>query len=456
MKKQTMSKVLQTDRAHVWHPFTQQKMYEQIDPVVITRGDGLFLYDAEGNRYYDTISSWWVNLLGHGNRRIANAVKRQLDTLEHVNFSGFTHPFATELIDELRELVPEQFSRYFFSDNGSTAVEVAIKMAFQYWINRGIKGKNSFIMLNNSYHGDTLGATSVGAVDLYHALYKPLMFRSIRVTAPYEAVPPEGYTFDATDNYDARSFEPMRRAMEQHADEVAAVIVEPIVQGSGGMKVYHPDYLKQLRECADEHGILIICDEVATGFGRTGELFAFMHSDGFMPDIFAISKALTAGFMPLALTVTTEKIYDAFYGDIMKTFFHGHSYTANPLACAAATETMKIIKEINLPYSANGVADYFHNKLRKLQQFDFIGDIRFRGFIGAVDIVKSRKAGQLFDANRNIGFEIYQESLKDGLVLRPLGDVIYWWLPLIVTKEDIDVIIDKSIAVIERVVSRKG
>ncbi|MCK5808826.1 adenosylmethionine--8-amino-7-oxononanoate transaminase [bacterium] len=447
-------KILETDRKHVWHPFTQQKMYEKIDPVIIVRGEGLFLYDDAGNQYYDTISSWWVNLLGHTNKRVSAAMKKQLDTLEHVNFSGFTHPYATGLIDELREMIPEVFTRYFFSDNGSTAVEVAIKMAFQYWVNKGIKGKNSFIMLNNSYHGDTLGATSVGAVDLYHATYKPLMFDTIRVTAPYEVNPTEDYTFDAMAEYDSASFEPMRKAMEENKNSVAAVIVEPILQGAGGMKIYHPEYLNDLRKCADEHNILIICDEVATGFGRTGELFAFMHAKGFKPDIFAISKAITAGFMPLALTVTTEDVYNSFYGDIMKTFFHGHSYTANPLACAAAIETMHIIKENNYPHAKHEVMEHFHSRLRELQQFDFVGDIRYKGFVGAIDIVKSRKDKTPFDSNRNVGFEIYQESLKHGLVLRPLGNVIYWWLPMIVERADIDIIINKSIEVIERVISR--
>ncbi len=449
----TREEIVETDRKHIWHPFTQMKDYEDIDPIVITRGKGIFIYDEAGNEYYDTISSWWVNILGHCHPRISNAVKKQLDTLEHVNFSGFTHPYATELIEELNDIMPEGMGRYFFSDNGSTAIEVAIKMAFQYWLNKEKPKKTKFVMLNNSYHGDTLGATSVGAVDIFHKIYKPLMFDSFRVKAPYEFPYDREFTYDAMDQYDPAVFEPMRETIEAHADEIAAVIIEPILQGAGGLNIYHPQYLLDLRKCADENNILIICDEVATGFCRTGKMFAFQHAEGFIPDIFAVSKALTGGYLPMALTITNEEVYSAFYGDAMSTFFHGHSYTGNPLACVAATETMKILKELKMPESCGDLFDYLQQKVRDMAQFDFVGDIRYKGLIGAIDIVRSRKDGINFEASEKITFKIYQESLKHGLVMRHLGNSIYWWLPMIVTKEDIDEIFKRTIAVVKKVVA---
>ncbi len=447
--------IVDIDRKYIWHPFTQQKDYEKVDPVVITRGEGVYLYDEAGNRYYDTISSWWVNILGHCNPRINEAAKRQLDTLEHVNFSGFTHPYATELIEELRPLVPEQFTRYFFSDNGSTAMEVAIKMAFQYYQNQGRKAKKKFAMLNGSYHGDTLGATSVGAVDVFHALYKPLMFESIRVEAPYETTRKNQFTLDyIEEGYNSESFEPMRKALTENAEELAAVVVEPLLQGASGMNLYHPQYLLDLRELCDELDILIICDEVATGFGRTGKMFSFQHAEGFVPDILGVAKALTGGYMPMSLTITSEKIYNAFYGDVMSTFFHGHSYTANPLACAVAKETVKILKETGLPESNQDVIDHFHKRLREWTEFDFVSDIRYLGFFGAIDIVKDREAGEKFSKEDDIFFKFYQESYKEGIILRPIGGkAIYWCLPLIVTKEDIDEIMDKSLKVVKKVIA---
>ncbi len=447
------AQILTTDKNHIWHPFTQAKDFENIDPIIATRGEGIFLYDEAGNKLYDTMSSWWVNILGHCNPRINEAVKKQLDQLEHVNFSGFTHPFATELVEELHDIMPEGMRRYFFSDNGSTAIEAGIKMAFQYWVNKGIKGKNKFVMLNNSYHGDTLGATSVGAVDVFHKIYKPLMFDSFRVPAPYEYPYDREFTYDAMDQYAPESFEPMRKVLTENADEIAAVILEPILQGAGGLKVYHPEYLHDLRKCADENNILIICDEVATGFCRTGKMFAFQHAEGFVPDIFAVAKALTGGYLPLALTITSEKIYDAFYGDVMSTFFHGHSYTANPLACAAAKETIKILKEEKMPESRQYLFDYFQEKVRELAKYDFVGDIRYKGLIGGIELVESRKENKPLDPNKKIAFKIYQESFKHGLALRNLGNAIYWWLPMIVTKEDIDIIIERSITVIKKVLA---
>jgi len=451
-------KILEIDKKHIWHPFTQMKDYENSFPKVISRGKGIKIYDIDGNEYYDTISSWWTNTLGHSNERINNALKKQLENIEHVNFSGFTHPYAAEFIDRLKNILDSSFSRYFFSDDGSTAVEVAIKMAFQYWQNIGNTKKTKFIMMENAYHGDTLGAVSVGGVPLYHKLYSPLMFSSIKADSPDCARCPHrksDFTFDASETgCDLQCFDSMEKALKRNAEEAAGVIVEPLIQAAGGMLVYKKEYLQKLRKLCSELGILLIFDEVATGFGRTGTMFAYEQAS-VIPDIITLSKGITAGYMPLSITAATEKIYEAFYDDYFsyKTFFHGHSYTANPLACAAGIENLKILEEEKLPYSNRISIDKFHEKLKEFREYDYVGDIRFTGFIGAIDIVRSRKNGEIFDPKTRIGKQIYEESLENGLVLRPLGDMIYYFLPLITTEEDLEAIFAKSKFVIEKVIN---
>ncbi len=453
-------KTIEIDRVHIWHPFTQMKDFENTDHKVIVRGEGIKLFDADGNEYYDTVSSWWTNTLGHCNRDIGNAVKKQLDTLEHVIFAGFTHPFAAEFIDLLKGFLHPSLSKYFFSDNGSTAVEVALKMSFQYWQNLGKKEKTRFIMLDNAYHGDTIGAVSVGGVSMYHKLYKPLMFESIKVKSPDCStchLRKSEFTFDTSGcGCNIECFKEMEKAIKDNSGITAAVIVEPLLQGAGGMLLYKKEYLQLLEKTAKENDVLVIYDEVATGFGRTGSMFAYQQA-GTVPDIICLSKGITAGFMPLAVTVSTDNIYNAFYDDYFshKTFFHGHSYTGNPLACAAGIENLKILKKENLPYSNKTALECFHSKLKKLSKYDFINDIRYIGFIGAIDVVKSRKEKTLFEQKERIGKKIYEISLKNGLILRPLGDTVYFFLPLIVTDKDIDEIFKKTEDVLLRAVTIK-
>jgi adenosylmethionine-8-amino-7-oxononanoate transaminase len=442
-------KTLEIDRAHIWHPFTQMKDFEDSDHKVIVRGDGIKLFDADGNEYYDTVSSWWTNTLGHCNREISQAIKKQLDTLEHVIFAGFTHPFAAEFIDLLKETLHKSLSKYFFSDNGSTAVEVALKMSFQYWQNLGNKEKTRFIMLDNAYHGDTIGAVSVGGVSMYHKLYKPLMFESIKVKSPDCSTCPfrkSEFTFDTSDcGCNIECFGDMEKAIKENSNITAAVIVEPLLQGAGGMLLYKKEYLQLLEKTAKENDVLVIYDEVATGFGRTGSMFAYQQS-GTVPDIICLSKGITAGFMPLAITVSTDRIYNAFYDDYFshKTFFHGHSYTGNPLACAAGIENLKILKRDDLPYSNIKTSEVFHGRLKSLSRYDFINDIRFKGFVGAVDIVKSRRDKIPFLPQERIGRKIYETSLENGIILRPLGDTIYFFLPLIVSPSNIEDIFNRT------------
>ncbi|MCD4812078.1 adenosylmethionine--8-amino-7-oxononanoate transaminase [bacterium] len=452
-------KTLAVDRAHIWHPYTQMKDYADRDPIVMVSGRGVKLYDADGTEYYDTIASWWCNVHGHGNPYLNQGISQQLNQLAHTLFAGITHPPAAELIDRLQAMLNPALRRFFFSDNGATSNEVALKMAFQYWQNRGNKNKTRFVFLENAYHGDTAGAMSVGGVALYHKLYAPLRFKSFQSPSPNCRACPHRqseFTFDARETgCQLECFDAMQQLIEKEHTHIAAVIVEPLMQGAAGISFYPPEYLQKLRALTQAHNVLLIFDEVATGFGRTGTMFAYEQA-GVVPDILCMSKGLTAGYLPLALTVTTETIFQAFYSDDAagKTFFHGHTYTANPLACSAAIENLKLFEKNSLPQSQSEVLAYFHSQLRQMADFDFIGDIRYLGFIGAVDIVRSRKDQLAFDEKDKIGFQIYLESLKNNLLLRPLDNTIYWFLPLVVTKEDVDTILSKSRDTLKIVIAR--
>ncbi len=454
-------RTLATDRRLIWHPYTQMKDYADRDPLVMVRGEGVKLYDADGTEYYDTLSSWWCNVHGHGHPDINQGLIDQLGRLEHVHFAGITHPGAAEVVDRLSAFLHPSLCRHFFSDSGATSTEVALKMAFQYWQNLGQKKKTRFVFLENAYHGDTAGAMSVGGIALYHKLYAPLRFKSWQAASPQCRTCPHrksAFTYAARDTACAlECFQSMEKILTRRRREIAAVIVEPLLQGAAGISVYPPAYLERLRELTRELDILLIFDEVATGFGRTGTRFAYQQS-GAVPDFICLAKGLTAGYLPMALTVTREPIYQAFVSDDLasKTFFHGHTYTANPLACAAAIENLKLFETQDLPASRAKVLAYFSQRLRQFESFDFIGDIRQLGFVGAVDVVKSRAAKKRFEPARRIGWQIYLQSLRNNLLLRPLDDTIYWFLPLMVTKEDVDAILAKSREAIQTVVAAAG
>ena len=445
--------ILRIDRKHIWHPFTQMKDYQSINHIAIKKAKGIKLYDYDGNSYYDTISSWWTNLHGHCNPYINKAIKRQLKKIEHVNFSGFTHKPAAKLVKLLSDHLDPSLSRFFFSDNGSTATEVALKLSFQYFKNIGLKNKSNFVYFKNSYHGDTVGAVSVGGIGAFHDLYNELRFKS------YEAPSPDcscclnknrEFTGDpSTIKCNMECFAGVESLVIKNADSIAAVIIEPIVQCAGGILCYPPEFLNRLKAVTEQNNIHLIFDEVATGFGRTGEFFAYQHTD-ITPDFICLSKGLSGGYMPLALTVTTDRIYQGFYADYNenKTFYHGHSYTANPIACSSGVASLELFNKYNLPYSKKDVIKNFHDKLDSFSGYDFIGDIRYTGFIGAVQLVKSREQKQNLPQELRVGYRIYNNSLKAGLVLRPLGDIIYWFLPLAVTKQDVSKIMELSINVI--------
>ncbi len=448
----TYDELIKKDLKYIWHPFTQMKDCENDEPIIIERGKGSYIFDLKGNKYIDGISSWWVNTLGHSNERLNNAIKNQLDKIEHVLLAGFSHIPAIELAEGLINITPTELTKVFYSDNGSTAVEVALKMAYQYWAQKEQQQKSKFIALKNSYHGDTIGCVSVGGVDLYHKIYKPLLFEVLQAESPYCYRCPCGKDKNSCSIECLNSLEEL---LKKHSDRTAGVIIEPLVQAAGGMIIYPAEYLARLRELCDRYNVLLIDDEVAMGFGRTGKMFAFEHAN-IVPDIVCLAKGLTAGYLPLAATVVREKIYQAFYDDYdkLKTFYHGHSFTGNPLAASVAVENLKILKEEKIIESLQPKIDRLKCELKKFSQLDCVGDIRHIGMIGAVEIVKNIETKEPYPSSERIGQKIYKEALKRGAIIRPLGNVIYFMPPYVITEDEIKTLTDIAYEAIKVVVSR--
>jgi adenosylmethionine-8-amino-7-oxononanoate aminotransferase len=415
------------------------KDHETLPPIAVKRGAGAWLEDFDGKRYLDAISSWWVNLFGHANPRIGAAVSAQLGELEHVIFAGFTHEPAVRLAEQLVTLAPPGLSRCFFADNGSAAVEVALKMSFHYWRNRGRPRKTRFITLANSYHGETLGALAVGNVDLYKSLYRPLLMEVLTAPSPDCYWRERGESWEA---YSMRQFEPMERMLDAHADEVAAVIVEPLVQCAGGMRMYHPAYLAALREACTRHGVHMIADEIAVGFGRTGTLFACEQAS-VTPDLLCLSKGLTGGYLPLSVVVTTDDIYAAFYDDYanLTAFLHSHSYTGNPLACAAALATLDIFATENTLERNRGTAAYLGRRARELEQHPHVTEVRQCGMIVAIEFARDKRSREPYPWTERRGRRIQRYALEQGVLLRPIGDVVYFMPPYIVTETELDLMV---------------
>lgn len=444
--------LLLKDRQRVWHPFTQMKDYALQDHLLIEKAEGIYLYDADGNRYYDTVSSWWVNVHGHGHPRIKQAIARQLDETDHIMFSGFTHRPAIELADKLIDIAPYGLGKVFYSDNGSTAVEVALKMSFQYWRHVGKPAKSKFAYLENSYHGDTLGAVSVGGVDLFHSTFKPLLFDGYRLPSPLVNEWTDGRpTPEAAESSVAEALEAVRRLFESSAGEIAGLIVEPMIQAAGGMLMHPAAYVTGLRELCTRYDVHLIADEVAVGFGRTGTMFACEHA-GISPDLLCLSKGLTAGMMPLAVTLCTDTIYEAFYDDYetLKTFFHGHSFTGNPLACAVALESLRIFQEEHVLEHVGIVSSALREQIRRFEAFSHIAGIRQLGMVAAFELYADAGARQSYPFAERRGYRVYLEALKEGLILRPLGDTIYYWLPHCTSIGQLEDIVNRTCAVLER------
>ncbi len=436
-----MNELQKKDLKYIWHPCSQMKDYETLPPIIIERGNGVYLYDNEGKEYIDIVSSWWCNLLGHCNPKINEYIKNQLDSLEHVIFANFSHEPAIQLCEELSKIIPSGLKKFNFSDNGSAAVECALKMAFQYQYQTGNTKKTKFMCLTEGYHGETIGALSVGSMDLYAKIYKPMLMDTIHIEAPECYRCPYG---KCRDNCQCECFEDAKKKFEKYADSVCAMIVEPLLQGSAGMRIYPPLYLKKLRSLCDKYNVLLIADEIATGFGRTGKMFAFDHAE-VSPDIMCISKGLTGGYMPMAITITTDEIYNAFYADYNegKAFMHSHTYSGNPLGCSAALAVQKILREDNILENASQNAVYLHNKLTNaLKEHKNVGEIRHIGLINAIELVEDKTSKAGFDSKLRIGYQIYKKALEYGLILRPLGNVLYFNPPLIINKEEIDRSVD--------------
>jgi adenosylmethionine---8-amino-7-oxononanoate aminotransferase len=423
------------DLATLWHPCTQMKDHERELPLIpIRRGQGVWLEDFDGRRYLDGISSWWVNLFGHANPVISAAVARQATELEHVIFAGFTHEPAIEVAETLLKLAPPGLARCFFADNGSAAIEVAVKMSFHYWRNSGRGAKKRFITLANSYHGETLGALAVGNVALYKDIYAPLLMEVI--TAPSPALREPG---ESEEEAAQRAIAGMRELLSRHAHEIAAVIVEPLVQCAGDMRMYAPSYLTQLRKLCDEHAVHLIADEIAVGFGRTGTLFACEQA-GITPDFLCLSKGLTGGYLPLSAVLTTSVVYDAFYDeyDKLNAFLHSHSYTGNALACAAARATLGIFTSEPVIERNRTLAARMGAAAAKLATHPHVGEVRQRGMILAIEMVKDKASGEAYDFRERRGLRVYRHALQHGALLRPIGNIVYFMPPYVIAPEEID------------------
>ena len=428
------------DLSVLWHPCSQMKDHEKSPLIPIKKGQGVWLEDFDGNRYLDAISSWWVNLFGHANPYINAALKDQLDSLEHVIFAGFTHESAIKLAEQLVDLSPVGLDRCFYADNGSAAVEVALKMSFHYWRNKGQTQKTKFITLENSYHGETLGALAVGNVALYKETYAPLLMDVITVPGP------DCYNRDAGESwadYSTRRFALMEATLEQQAGECCAVIIEPLVQCAGSMRMYDPAYLSLLRAACDKYQVHLIADEIAVGFGRTGTLFACEQA-AITPDFMCLSKGLTGGYLPLSAVLTTDNIYQAFYDDYqnLTAFLHSHSYTGNALACRAGLATLEIFQQQPIIENNKQLAVTLSKVAARFHEHPNVAEVRQTGLILAIELVKNKQTREPFPWQERRGQKVYQYALSKGVLLRPLGNVIYFMPPYIITAEQLELLAD--------------
>lgn len=430
------------DRRYIWHPFTQMREWENDTPIVIERGEGSFLIDTEGNRWLDGVGSIWTNVHGHCRPEINEVVKKQIDRLEHSTLLGLTNDRAALLAKRLVDIAPPGLVKVFYSDNGSTAVEIGVKMAFQYWQHRGQPEKTRFISFKNAYHGDTIGAVSVGGIDIFHGVFRPLLFPTIQAPSPYcyrcELGPER-----SPSTCGMRCLAELERLMETHAAETAGLVIEPLVQGAGGMIVQPEGFIARVRELCDRYDILMIADEVAVGFGRTGTMFA-CEQEGVTPDIMALSKGITAGYLPLAATLTTQKVYDAFLGEYreLKTFFHGHTFTGNPIACSAALASLDLFQQDRLLEALPEKIDYLKERLERMTNLLHVGDVRQAGMIGGIELVQDKNTREPYPWEERIGGKVCLEARKHGLFLRPLGDVIVVFPPLSISREELGMLMD--------------
>ena len=435
MAERSNAELIRRDLNVLWHPCTQMKDHERIPLIPVEEGKGAWLKDLDGRWYLDAVSSWWVNLFGHANERISERIKAQIDRLEHVILAGCSHEPAVALAERLVAVTPQGLSRCFYTDNGSSAVEVALKMSHHYWRNSGHPEKLKYINLSNSYHGETVGALSVGDVGVFKAAYEPMLMEPITVPAPDSFHREAGVSWA---EHAERMFVHMEAALEAHAHETAAVIVEPLLQCAGGMRMYHPRYLERLREACDRHGVHLIADEIATGFGRTGTMFACEQA-GITPDFMCLSKGLTAGYLPLAAVLTDERVYAAFYDDFTKlnAFLHSHSYTGNPLACAAALATLELFDSDDVLAQNRETAALMAEAAAPLAEHPHVGEVRQHGMVLAAEMVQDKAAQAPYPWQERRGLHVYRHALERGVLMRPLGNVVYWMPPYVISPEEV-------------------
>ena len=435
------------DKKHLWHPFTQMREWEKETPLIIERGEGNYLIDTDGRKYLDGVSSLWVNVHGHRKREIDNAIKAQIDKISHSTLLGLSNIPSIELAEELVKIVPKGLTKVFYSDNGSTAVEIALKMAFQYWRQKSeVRSQESevkkikFISFTGAYHGDTFGSMSVGEIDVFVEKYKPLLFPTYKTYYPYCYRCPIDKKYPSCKIACIKKFEEI---LKNHHKKTAACIIEPLVQGAAGMIVSPPGFLKMVRQLCTKYNILLIADEVATGFGRTGKMFACKH-ENVMPDFLCLAKGITGGYLPLAATITTDKIYKAFLGgyEEFKTFFHGHTYTGNPLGCAAAIANLQIFKNEKALQKLQPKIKLLSKLLADFKDLPHVGDVRQKGLIAGIELIKNKRTKEPFQTEERVGRKVCMEAKKHGLIIRPLGDTIVIMPPLSITMTELKKMMD--------------
>lgn len=438
--------IRQRDLAVLWHPTTQMKDHEWLKLLPVKSGQGVWLEDMEGNRYIDAISSWWVNLFGHTNPHISAAVSEQAGRLEHVILAGVTHEPAVRLAEKLVAITPPGLERVFFADSGASAVEISLKMSFHYWRNIGEQGRTRFVTLSNSYHGDTLGALGVGDAGLFKKAYEPLLMEPLLAPSPDCFALPR----DQWDGFASSRLADMREIFASHAGEISAVIIEPLVQCAGGMRMYPPSYLTGLRALCDEYRIHLIADEIAVGFGRTGSMFA-CEQGGISPDFMCVSKGLTGGYLPMSAVLTSHAVYEAFYDEYttLRGFLHSHSYTGNALACAAALATLELFEQRDVLADNRLLATQMLEAVSPLRDHEHVGDIRHTGMILAMEMVAQREPMIQYDWKQRRGMRVYQYAMTHGILLRPIGNVIYFMPPYVINSDEIRLLAKVAMAGID-------
>ncbi|MBI4458467.1 MAG: adenosylmethionine--8-amino-7-oxononanoate transaminase [Acidobacteria bacterium] len=440
------------DHAYLWHPFTQMREWLAEEPLVIERAEGNYLIDSEGKRYFDGVSSLWCNVHGHGRPEIVDAIRKQLELVDHSTMLGLTNVPATVLAKRLIEIAPKGLRRVFYSDSGATAVEIALKMAFEYWQLRGETGRDLFVSLEGSYHGDTIGAMSLGYSETFHSRCRRLLFPCARIS------PPHVYRYYRRENPEdalAHALEEAAQTLDQHRGRIAALIVEPLMQGAAGMWNHPVVYLAGLHRLCRAHGILFIADEVAVGFGRTGRMFACEHA-GITPDLMCLGKGISGGVLPLAATLATREIFEAFLGEFeeYKTFFHGHTYTGNPLACAAAVASLDVFDKSFLLSALHLTIKQLQELLGPVQKLKHVADTRQWGLMAGIELTEDAETRRPFPPGRRIGKKVVLEARKHGIILRPLGDVIVLMPPLSTTESELNRLVEVTAESIEAVTQR--